>query len=72
MLALAAKKVGRDDWSDYLRRRVELLADVDELTKARPILHELYRISTPGTQSPDPSTETIVTTDRQTTETKGE
>lgn len=77
LLALAAKKVGRLDWSDYLRRRVELLADIDELTKARPILHELYRIDTPGTQSPDPSPEMSSTTGQTTTtttttETKGE
>src|SRR5439155_12428454 len=28
LLSLAAKKLGRTDWSDWLRRRVELLVDV--------------------------------------------
>jgi hypothetical protein len=42
LLALAAKKVGRTDWSDWLRRRVELLADVNDLTRARPILWQLW------------------------------
>ena len=43
LLALAAKKVGREDWSDWLRRRVELLADVGKLTADRPALWELWR-----------------------------
>lgn len=42
LLALAALKVGRMDWADYLRRRAELLADMNELIKERPILAELY------------------------------
>lgn len=41
-LALAAKKTGRADWADWLRRRVELLADVRELTAERPLLWELW------------------------------
>src|SRR5207248_2932051 len=53
-LALAAKKLGREDWETFLRRRVELLVDVDELIKSRPVLHDLYR-ATPGTKSPDSS-----------------
>ena len=45
LLALAAKKVGRDDWSQWLRARAELLADVNELTRARPLLWELWAVS---------------------------
>jgi hypothetical protein len=45
LLALAAARVGRSDWEEYLRRRVELLSDVDQLIKERPVLHELYRAS---------------------------
>jgi hypothetical protein len=41
-LALAALKVGRADWSDWLRRRVELLTDVDKLAADRPVLWELW------------------------------
>lgn len=42
-LALALKKVGREDEADWLRRRVELLADVEKLTRERPALWELWR-----------------------------
>ncbi len=42
LLALAAHKLGRADWATWLRRRVELLADVQELTTARPLLRELW------------------------------
>ena len=45
LLALAAAKLGRTDLADYLRRRVELLVDVDELIRSRPALHELYRVA---------------------------
>jgi thioredoxin-like negative regulator of GroEL len=48
LLALAARRVGRKDWEDYLRRRVELLTDVDELIKERPVLHELYQLAPAG------------------------
>jgi len=48
LLALAAKKAGKNDWSDYLRRRAELLADVRELTAARPVLAELWPDSPPA------------------------
>jgi hypothetical protein len=41
MLALAAKRVGRPDWTDWLCRRAELLIDINELTVQRPILNEL-------------------------------
>jgi hypothetical protein len=42
MLALAAMKAGRADLSDWLRRRAELLTDVDRLCAERPILRELW------------------------------
>jgi hypothetical protein len=42
MLALAAKKVGRNDWADYLTKRVELLVDLDDLAKHRPMVLELW------------------------------
>ena len=43
MLALAAGNRGLADWSDWLRRRVELLADVGTLTAERPVLWELWQ-----------------------------
>ena len=42
MLALAARRTGRTDWEEWLRRRVELLCDVQELTRERPALWELW------------------------------
>jgi hypothetical protein len=42
-LALAARKRGMNDWADWLRKRVELLADVGKLTEQRPVLMELWR-----------------------------
>ncbi|MGH7214223.1 MAG: hypothetical protein ACREIT_05625, partial [Tepidisphaeraceae bacterium] len=42
LLALACGRTGRSDWSEWLRRRVELLADVQQLAKERPILWELW------------------------------
>jgi hypothetical protein len=42
LLALAAKRSGREELSAWLRRRVELLVDVNELTAARPVLKELW------------------------------
>jgi hypothetical protein len=41
-LALAARKTGRDDWHQWLRRRVELLADVQKLSTQRPVLWEVW------------------------------
>lgn len=41
-LALAARKTGRADWSDWLRRRVELLVPVEALRADRPMLAELW------------------------------
>ena len=42
LLALAAKKLGRQDLSDWLRERAELLADVEALKNERPVLKELW------------------------------
>jgi hypothetical protein len=42
-LGLAAKKMGRDDLSTWLRSRAELLADVERLVIERPILNELWK-----------------------------
>jgi hypothetical protein len=42
MLALAAKKIGKTEWAQWLRRRVELLVDVSELATERPVLAELW------------------------------
>ncbi|HVT88870.1 MAG TPA: hypothetical protein VHD56_08470 [Tepidisphaeraceae bacterium] len=43
LMGLAAQKINRMDWRDWLRRRVELLADVHKLCADRPILWELWR-----------------------------
>jgi hypothetical protein len=48
MLALAAKKSGRDDWATWLRRRVELLCDVQQLCARRSILWELWAVESPA------------------------
>jgi hypothetical protein len=42
LMALAAARLGRAEWSEWLRRRVELLVDVRELTASRPVLKELW------------------------------
>lgn len=44
-LALAAKKLGRHDLSDWLRARAELLTDVQQLALDRPALAELWKES---------------------------
>jgi hypothetical protein len=41
-LALAAQKRGRQDWAQWLRRRVELLTDVQQLCAERPMLWEVW------------------------------
>ena len=43
LLALAARRTNRPDWSDWLRRRAELLADVQRLATDRPVLWELWQ-----------------------------
>jgi hypothetical protein len=45
LLGLAAMKSGRTDWADWLRRRAELLTDVNSLTMGRPMLWELWKKS---------------------------
>ncbi len=42
LLALAALRSGRPDLAAWLRRRAELLADVDELVAHRPALAEVF------------------------------
>ena len=41
-LALAAMKAGKDDLGNWLRKRVELLADAEDLVRERPILKEVW------------------------------
>ena len=41
MEALAARKLGKSDWETWLKRRVELLADVQELIKALELPRDL-------------------------------
>lgn len=43
MLALAAQKTGRADWANWLRRRVELLVEIQQLAAERPVLAELWQ-----------------------------
>jgi hypothetical protein len=42
MLALAARQDGKEELAQWLRRRAELLADVNELTAHRPMLKQLW------------------------------
>jgi hypothetical protein len=42
LLALAATKLARHDWATWLRRRAELLADVNPLVMERPALKEVW------------------------------
>jgi len=44
LLALAAKKCGRNDLADWLCRRAELLCDVNALVAERPVLKELLSV----------------------------
>lgn len=44
LLALAAKKAGRADLAQWLRRRAELLADTQQLATERPILWEVWEV----------------------------
>ena len=41
LIALAARKVGRGDFAEWLRSRARLLADPEKLTAERPILKEI-------------------------------
>ena len=42
LLALAARKRGRYDWAEYLKRRAGLLVDSGSLIERRPVLRELW------------------------------
>lgn len=48
MLALAARKIGREDWACWLIERVQLLVDPPQLVRERPVLAELWPSSTGG------------------------
>ena len=50
LLSLAAKRLGRSELQEYLWRRVELLADVNELIAERPALRDL--LPSPPTTTP--------------------
>jgi hypothetical protein len=50
IFALAAKKLHRDDWHTWLRRRVELLTDVEQLRNERPYLSEVWADNGPSDQ----------------------
>ena len=52
LLALAAHKAGTPELSAWLKRRVELLVDVSELTAARPVLKDLWPSDGPGDEVP--------------------
>src|SRR5688572_17720205 len=43
LLALGAKRAGRADWANWLKARVELLADPKDLANERQILWELWQ-----------------------------
>jgi hypothetical protein len=51
LMALAAKRLGREDWQAWLTRRVELLTDVPALVAHRPILAELWPAASDATTS---------------------
>jgi hypothetical protein len=42
LMALAAIKIGRQDWAQWLRGRAELLVDAKELIAERPFLSEVW------------------------------
>ncbi|HEV8607008.1 MAG TPA: hypothetical protein VGQ99_16830 [Tepidisphaeraceae bacterium] len=42
LLGLGAKKMGKKELSEWLRKRAELLVDGEELVRARPVLGELW------------------------------
>jgi hypothetical protein len=52
LLSLAAARSGRDDLAAWLRRRAELLADVNELVAQRPVLAEVFG---PAHEAPRPT-----------------
>jgi hypothetical protein len=50
LLALAAMKLGRDDWAQWLGARARLLADPVQLMDQRPILRELWKSDALGAE----------------------
>lgn len=48
LLALAARKVGREDWAQWLGARARLLTDAARLMDQRPVLRELWKTDAPG------------------------
>jgi hypothetical protein len=42
LLALSAKRLNKSDWESWLRRRAELLCDIQQLITQRPVLAELW------------------------------
>ena len=44
LLALAAMKLNQTEMSDWLRRRAELLTDINELSVHRPMLKQLWKL----------------------------
>lgn len=48
LMALAALRLGRRDWAEWLRRRAELLADPAELIRERPALSDLWAQPAPA------------------------
>jgi hypothetical protein len=53
LLALAAKKSGRQDFADWLGARAALLADIQSLCERRPMLCEVWGVS-PGAPDRQP------------------
>ena len=45
LMALAARKVGREDWTAWLMERAQLLVDPFQLVLERPVLAELWTIT---------------------------
>jgi hypothetical protein len=48
LMALAAMKISRQDWAQWLRSRAELLVDAKELIAERPFLSEFWPDATAG------------------------
>jgi hypothetical protein len=55
LMALAAKRLGREPWRQWLQKRVELLCDVRELVARRPVLAELWAEPSAERSAADPA-----------------
>ena len=54
LLALAARKLGREDWAQWLgAARARLLTDAARLMDQRPVLRELWKWDVPGADKDD-------------------